>query len=329
MSDVTIKVGEKKFMCHRFQLTRHSDVFAKMFRDNLKEGQNREVEIKGFDEETVANFIQFMYCGTLEKSDEYTQELMHLACFYNVSELVKQCAKELKGTRKRLHSYNGKMCMECAWNFYPYDAEKDKHLSDFTIKVGDVQFPVHKLRLAQISDVFDKMFRGNDQLNELVIDDFNQETVSNYLEFSYQGKLENSREKWSWQKCDQALYRMSIKYWNESLESEVGEKMTDRLDDLEPKDMAELWDLAEKANNLVLLRGLWWYFALKWCKTPSKNFPGLDELLQHNPMYKHYFCQYMSEREDDMVSDIEYDTKEANKLEKRVAELEQQLDELR
>jgi len=331
LSDVTIKVGERKFKCHRFQLTRHSDVFDQMFRRELK-----EIEINDFHEETVENFIMFLYSGTLEKADGFNKSLMELAQLYDVTGLVDRCAEELaiqiengnlQAASATIRSVpSGTKCKECGhgWNFYPYEAKKDQHLSDFTIKVGDAEFAVNKLKLSLTSGFFDKIFREDSSKDEMVIDEFAVETVKDYIEFSYQGYLKNI-----WKKYNQALYGMSVKYKNYFLERKVGEVLRELLLDLNPEVMAELWDLAEQADNIHLLRGVWWYFAKRWCKMPSSKFPGLNELLQRNPMYKHYFCQYMSEREYDQLLDLEYDTKEADKLEKRVAELEQQLDEIR
>jgi len=336
LSDVIIKVGERRFKCHWFQLTRHSEVFDRIFREGAwKESKDRDVEISGFSEETVAIFINFLYGGRLEKADEYSKELMELASLYNVSELVDRCQEELKkknenqndqGTQTLQYLFipPGRKCRMCAWNFYPYNAEKDQHLSDFTIKVGDTEFAVHKLKLSRTSDVFDKMFRDDSNQEELVIENFAVETVKDYIDFVYLGYLEDS-----WEKYNQALYRMSVKYENDPLEIQVGDVIRERMDNFSPEVMVELWDLAEQAWNRHLLHGVWWHFAERWHNTPTSSFPGLDELLQRNPVYKHNFCVYMSEREEDQLLDIEMDTEDCDQLEKRVAELEQQLDEIR
>jgi len=172
------------------------------------------------------------------------------------------------------------------------------NLSDLTIKVGDVNFPIERMMLLKTSEYFFEMFRDYpfNKIKELVITDFDKETVRNYIRFVYDEELS------SWSEYNVSLFKMACQYSNQSLENQCKEVLKISLEegDIKREDIAELWDFVEKAGNKFLLRHVWCYFAKRWggwCNTPSRNFTGLDELLKRNPMYKHNFCVFISENE--------------------------------
>jgi len=112
LSNFVIKVGEKAFKCHKLQLAKSSEFFNNMFMHECQENRNNEMTIEDFDEDTVANFIAFLYEGKLYdkeihgngvlvilggwiEMDRYSPSLMVMADKYQVSELKAKCTFNL------------------------------------------------------------------------------------------------------------------------------------------------------------------------------------------------------------------------------------------
>jgi len=100
LADFQIKVGDGDgghvFKCHRLQLARASEVFDNMFKyDGCKENRENELVIKDFEEGTVESFVAFVYQGKLEKSEQYSPELLVMADKYHVPALTIKCTVKL------------------------------------------------------------------------------------------------------------------------------------------------------------------------------------------------------------------------------------------
>jgi len=85
------------------------------------------------------------------------------------------------------------------YEIQPYDRERFENLSDFVIKTtSGKKIKVHKFKLALHSEVFEKMLQHDckeSQKNEVLIEDFEDDTVEDFVDFLYQGKLEDGGKK--------------------------------------------------------------------------------------------------------------------------------------
>ena len=130
--DFTLIVRGKELKCHKSFLSMNSPVLKSMLSIDYKETKSNRMEIRNFDEETVANFLQYIYaestcseCGTRQKisgKDRYiyrknidreifnrknvdreifTPQLLDMSRMYEVEDLQSDCAANLgalKGT---------------------------------------------------------------------------------------------------------------------------------------------------------------------------------------------------------------------------------------
>jgi hypothetical protein len=62
-------------------------------------------------------------------------------------------------------------------------------LSDFVIKVGSKEFPVHRMVLSVHSSVFAEIFEKDEQSKEMIIEDLSAEVVEDFLRFLYTSKV--------------------------------------------------------------------------------------------------------------------------------------------
>ena len=80
----------------RYGLFRVVDVEAnnsyQMFKGGWKESMDKTVSIKNFDDETVEDFVKFLYTGRARKK---TMQLLAIAHQYEVQDLVEACAEYL------------------------------------------------------------------------------------------------------------------------------------------------------------------------------------------------------------------------------------------
>jgi len=95
-SDFVIKTGTKEIKCHKLKLALHSEVFDKMFQHDCNENRKNEVLIDDFEEETVEDFVDFLYQGKLAEGTKYTSQLLSIGHKYQVMELVDTCSDYLQ-----------------------------------------------------------------------------------------------------------------------------------------------------------------------------------------------------------------------------------------
>ena len=101
-SDVTLKVGTQEFKSHIAILKVRSAVFAAMFRTDMREKQNKEVEIEDIDADVFSNFLRFIYTGSCQVEDK-TTELLACADKYGLEDLKTMCGQYLE---QNLHLEN-------------------------------------------------------------------------------------------------------------------------------------------------------------------------------------------------------------------------------
>ena len=90
MSDVTVKVGEKLFKCHKNMLI-VSGFFREMFESNWQEAKGAVALFAGCDSETFAAVLEFIYLGTMPPQEKCA-ELYQLAKLLKYEKL-KEVAK--------------------------------------------------------------------------------------------------------------------------------------------------------------------------------------------------------------------------------------------
>ena len=61
LCDVVLIVGKRKILCHRVILSACSPYFHAMFRSELQESRQTEVEIKDIDEHAMELLVEFAY----------------------------------------------------------------------------------------------------------------------------------------------------------------------------------------------------------------------------------------------------------------------------
>lgn len=104
--------------------------------------------------------------------------------------------------------------------------------SDFTIKAGEKKLQVHKCILGTYSPRFREMFT-DDQLKELVMDDFDEETVGDFVNLLYGNSTETTDLL--------NLYRLAVKYECEDLKAVCRETVMENLEEFGvPKTLAEM-----------------------------------------------------------------------------------------
>ena len=81
-SDVTLctTLDSKEFPAHRLILSIRSTVFAAMFsHEELKESQNKRVEISDVSGDVMKAFLDYIYSGNITKVEQFSVELLELA----------------------------------------------------------------------------------------------------------------------------------------------------------------------------------------------------------------------------------------------------------
>ena len=90
-TDVTIKAGGEHVSAHRLVLSCYSEFFKGMFSSKFKEQHQDDVEIRGIDGKTVKLLVDFMYCGTIEITNNNVLDLLSGADFLQLDEVKRFC----------------------------------------------------------------------------------------------------------------------------------------------------------------------------------------------------------------------------------------------
>lgn len=90
-SDVTLKIGDREFPCHRLILANRSPVFKRMLTADMLEARTREVEIEDIEVETMEKLLEFLYSGEIEVMGDQLENLFYAADKYAVMGLFKIC----------------------------------------------------------------------------------------------------------------------------------------------------------------------------------------------------------------------------------------------
>ena len=97
-SDVTLKISEdRRLSAHRVVLASFSPYFEALFGKNWADGEKKEIEVLGFDENAVSDLIEFAYSGEIDISKDNVQTLLEASNYLQVEFVKKSCGDFLKG----------------------------------------------------------------------------------------------------------------------------------------------------------------------------------------------------------------------------------------
>ncbi|XP_002126465.2 kelch-like protein 15 [Ciona intestinalis] len=93
--DVTLKTESSQHDAHRVVLAACSEYFRAMFTLNMKENNMDCIELKGTDSFYFQKVLEFIYTGEIMLNLIDATEIMHLAVYYQIHELVHSCKEYL------------------------------------------------------------------------------------------------------------------------------------------------------------------------------------------------------------------------------------------
>lgn len=123
-----------------------------------------------------------------------------------------------------------------------------KRMSDFTIVVGEIEFPVHKNVLGIQSSFFSAMFESEveeTRTGQMTIEDFSAEAVEEFLRHFYTGEIPNVTNTME-------LFALSSKYNLPALMSVCEELILENIDELNAIDVLNLGNLFNSSDMKAL-----------------------------------------------------------------------------
>lgn len=97
--DVTIIIGEEKFLCHRVILSLASTYFKKLFYGDFKEKDLKEVTLHDIDVKAFKRILKAIYTGALKlnskKSPYSIYQMLKTSSFFNITAIEEACVSEI------------------------------------------------------------------------------------------------------------------------------------------------------------------------------------------------------------------------------------------
>jgi len=163
-----------------------------------------------------------------------------------------------------------------AVTFPPLDRLEHENLCDVTLKArGEGSIRCHKTQLARMSRVFAAMFNHDLKENKtgtVEIDDFEMDTVQDFVEFVYTKKLENKAG------YNTDLLEMANKYDVKELRIICGQELRRGLKD---SNVIPLWIAAEACQAQALKLAAMEYLVKNWSK--KEDFCGYQDVIKNHP----------------------------------------------
>ncbi|XP_049769761.1 poly [ADP-ribose] polymerase tankyrase-like [Schistocerca cancellata] len=94
-ADVTLVVGTSQLPVHSFVLAARSPVFAATFRNDMKEGRSRRIEITDVREAVLRQLLRFVYTDETPQLASMAAELLAASDKYDLPLLKKRCEQQL------------------------------------------------------------------------------------------------------------------------------------------------------------------------------------------------------------------------------------------
>jgi len=157
--------------------------------------------------------------------------------------------------------------------FEPLDREEYAKLYDVTLKVGQSSVPCHKIQLARRSKVFAAMFNHDVAENtngEVQIEDFDLETVQDFVHFLYNGKLEG----------DYNLDTLAIaNKYDVGILKEICEAELSK--GLSGSNVIACWIASDMCQAAHLKKAVLAYIVENWAE--KEAFEGYADIFKHHP----------------------------------------------
>ena len=172
LSDVTIifETGHKKMSAHSYILAKKSSVFEAMFKHDMLESKNKQVNITDISNKAIKNMIRFIYTGALRLGEVSVElDVLKAADKYDINNLKEMCEERIS---KKLSIENCFEILQAAQQFNA-DKLKDKAI-EFIAKNADVliekpEFELLKTMHAEVaSDIVREMALGMKNQTELI-----------------------------------------------------------------------------------------------------------------------------------------------------------------
>jgi len=96
LSDATIKSKTKEFKVHKFKLAWNSTIFEKMFQDKDSNNNKAIILMEHRADDTVEDFVKFLYAGELEDPKRFTTDLLALGHKFEVKVITEECSEHLE-----------------------------------------------------------------------------------------------------------------------------------------------------------------------------------------------------------------------------------------
>ncbi|XP_054717583.1 TD and POZ domain-containing protein 4-like [Uloborus diversus] len=91
-ADVTLQVGDHKFLAHKLVLSSRSEVFAAMLQHDMQENRQDIVYLAPMEVDTAKDMLRYIYCGKVRWLDPKDALSLYVAAHrYNLQELVLHC----------------------------------------------------------------------------------------------------------------------------------------------------------------------------------------------------------------------------------------------
>jgi len=95
-TDVSLVCEENIILCHRVIMAKMSPVFDAMFKTEMKEKDERVINIEDINHAVLKKVVKYIYTMELEESMEDMEELVYAADKYDISGMMKSCEKVME-----------------------------------------------------------------------------------------------------------------------------------------------------------------------------------------------------------------------------------------
>ncbi|XP_065199982.1 speckle-type POZ protein B-like [Planococcus citri] len=156
-ADFTVSIGDEQFRVHKAILAARSEVFASMFKHNLKEQNENCLKIIDMDQTVFREMLRYIYTGNLSKLEEMAVDLLPAAEKYNLQELKTMCEHQLVN---RLSAKNAVDCLLLA-DMYGAGFLKKKALRFIRVNLEAIKKTENWLKIMHsdlLRDVFNTIF---------------------------------------------------------------------------------------------------------------------------------------------------------------------------
>ncbi|XP_067665379.1 kelch-like protein 12 [Haliotis asinina] len=89
--DVTIKVDDEMFQCHKVVLTMMSPYFDAMFTSGFQETDNKVIEVQGITPDTFRNVLEHIYRRNAAVNTSNVLDVLHASSMFLLESLIERC----------------------------------------------------------------------------------------------------------------------------------------------------------------------------------------------------------------------------------------------